>query len=147
MTPTELHALIMSDDIAQQLAIVGDDEACAKQCTKIAPVIQTDLVAKDIQYILSLRKKWGVIRHIATDVSAQIESKQLCLQVTDWVDKSYSVDVTRPEIQELFGELVSKQILTSDDIQALIQKSYVPQRITTEDVSIAMTPYRPGGKI
>lgn len=147
MTPTELYDLIMTDNVARQLATRGDDEACAKQCTKIAPVVQTDLVAKDIQYILSLRKKWGVIRHIATDALSDVSSRQICLQVTDWVDKSYSVNVTQPEIQELFQELVNKQILNNDDVTALIQKSYVKQNITTEAVSVAMAPYRPGGKI
>lgn len=147
MAPTDLYDLIMSDDVARQLATRGDDEACAKQCVKIAPVVQTDLAARDVQYVLSLRKKWGVIRHIATDALSDVSSRQICLQVTDWVDKNYSVDVTQPEIQELFLELVSKQILSNEDVQALVQKSYTAQRITTEDVSTAMRPYRPGGKI
>lgn len=147
MTPTELYDLIMTDNVARQLATRGDDEACAKQCTKIAPVVQTDLVAKDVQYILSLRKKWGVIRQIATDALSDVSSRQICLQVTDWVDKSYSVNLTKPEIQELFQELVNKQILNNDDVTALIEKSYVKQNITTDAVSVAMAPHRPGGKI
>lgn len=147
MTPTQLYELIISDQVANQLATIGDDEACAKQCSKIAPVVQSELAAKDVQYTLSLRKKWGVIRYIATNTAAEAENRQLCLQVTDWVDKNYSVDVTHPEIQELFMELVSKQILSNEDVEALVQKSYVLQTITTQDVSSAMAPYRPGGKI
>lgn len=147
MTLTELYQLIKSDPVANQLATIGDDEACAKQCSKIAPVVQNQLAARDVQYILSLRKKWGAIRYIAANTSAEVESRQLCLQVTDWVDKSYAVDVTSVEIQELFVELVNKQILSSEDVGALVQKSYVPQNITTQDVSNAMAPYRPGGKI
>lgn len=147
MLPTDLYDLIMSDDVARQLATAGDDEACAKQCVKIAPVVQVDVAAKDVQYVLSLRKKWGVIRHVATDALGDVSSKQLCLQITDWVDKNYSVGVTQPEIQELFLELVGKQILSNEDVQALVQKSYTAQRITTEDVSTAMRPHRPGGKI
>lgn len=147
MTPTQLYQLIISDQVANQLATKGDDEACAKRCTQIAPVVQNELAAKDVQYILSLRKKWGAIRYTAANASAEVESRQLCLQVTDWVDKSYSVDVTSPEIQELFTELVTKQILSSEDVEALVEKSYGLQTITTQDVSNAMAPHRPGGKI
>lgn len=147
LTPTELYALIMSDDVARQLATIGDDEACAKRCSKISPIEQTELLAKDVQYVLSLRKKWGVIRRLATDASSDVGTRQLCLQVTDWVDKSYSVDVALPEIQDVLDELVSKQILTNDDVTALVQKSYARKSITTEAVSVAMAPHRPGGKI
>lgn len=147
MIPTEIYNLIMQDDIAKQLALIGNDEECAKRCIKISPLKQIPLSAKEIQLILSLRKKWGFIRSVSIDPNANIETKQLCIIVVDWVDKNYSIDLSLNEVQEILLELIKKQILNNDDLMALTEKSKVHEIITTEDISNAMLPYRNGGKI
>lgn len=146
MKQADLLALIESDPQAKALAKRGDDERCAARCREIAPKVQSPLGAQEAQRILSERKKWAGVR--AAAISAQQQKAREASQTfLDWVSAKYELLMAEPMETSLFADLVTGNVLERADVDALRDASMVSDAISARDVSEAMKPQRPGGRV
>ena len=146
MTPEALAALIEADPQAKALAKRGDDEGCAARCREIAPKVQMPLGAQEAQRILSERKKWAGVRAAANSAQPQ-NTREACQTLLDWVTAKYDLLMAAPMETALFADLTTSGVLLKADVDALRAASMMPDPISARDVSEAMKPQRPGGKV
>ena len=147
MTPAELLALIDSDSVALAFAVAGNDAACAARCIEIAEAVRKPVEAADLQYEAMIGMSWGTMRVKAGDSSVDGQIRALCFQFIDQVQSGRPIDFALPQVEQMLGAMVSVSIVSQATAEAIIAKSWVPQSITANDVSAAMLPRRPEGKI
>jgi hypothetical protein len=71
----------------------------------------------------------------------------LCFQFIDQVQSGRPIDFALPQVAAMLAAMVQAQIVSQATADAIVAKSWVPQIITANDVSAAMSPRRPGGRI
>jgi len=146
MTNEELAALIESDAQAKAAAKRGDDESCAARCSEIAPKVQVPISASQAQYVLSARRKWGALKGAVQSTMPQ-SARESAQTLIDWIERGYSLDFTRAMDTDILAAVVTGGVLTRADSDALTAVGLVSQQISARQVSAAMAPKRPGGKI
>lgn len=147
MTPEELLDLIDGDAIATERAGVGDDSGCASRCVAIAPLVRQPVPAADLQYEAMLGLSWGAMKVTASQADVPIQIRALCHQFIDQVQSGRPIDFALPQVEQMLAAMVAAQIVSQSTADAILAKSWAPQAITANDVSAAMAPRRPGGRI
>jgi hypothetical protein len=147
MTPEELLTLIDSDPDASARATLGDDSGCALRCVAIAPHVRQPVSAGDCQYESMIGLSWGTMRVMATDATVPAQTRALCFQFIDQVQSGRPIDFALPQVAAMLAAMVQAQIVSQATADAIVAKSWVAQTITANDVSAAMSPRRPGGRI
>ena len=147
MTPNELLQLIDSDAEASARATLGDDAGCALRCVEIAPLIRVPVPADDLRYESMLAMSWGAMRVKATDAEVPSHVRALCFQFIDQVQAGRPIDFALPQVGAMMAAMVQAEIVSQATADAIIARSWTKQTITANDVSAAMAPRRPGGKI
>jgi hypothetical protein len=90
---------------------------------------------------------WGTMRVMATDATVAAQTRALCFQFIDQVQSGRPIDFSLPQVAAMLSAMVQAQIVSQATADAIVTKSWVPQIITANDVSAAMSPRRPGGRI
>jgi hypothetical protein len=147
MTPIELLALIDGDTVASGKAAIGDDSGCAARCIVIAPPVRVPVPAAELQYEAMLGMSWGVMKVKASQAEVALEIRALCYQFIDQVQSGRPIDFALPQVSQMLAAMVATGIVSQATADAIIAKSWAPQTITANDVSAAMSPRRPGGRI
>lgn len=147
MTNEELLQLIDSDADASARAALGDDAGCALRCVQIAPLIRVPVPADDLRYESMLAMTWGAMRVKATDAAVPQSVRALCHQFIDQVQADRPIDFALPQVGAMLAAMVQTEIVSQATADAIIARSWTRQTITANDVSAAMAPRRPGGKI
>lgn len=147
MTPAELLALIDSDTEASARALYGDDAGCAMRCSEIAPLVRVPVAADDLRYESMLAMSWGTMRVKANDAEVPAQVRALCHQFIDQVQAGRPIDFALPQVGAMMAAMVQAQIVSQETADAIIGRSWSRQSITANEVSDAMLPRRPGGKI
>jgi hypothetical protein len=147
MTQVELLALIDGDTVATAKAAIGDDSGCAARCVEIAPLVRVPVMPYDLQREAMLTGSWGAMRVTANDAAVPAHVRALCHQFIDQVQSGSSIDFALPQVSQMLGAMVATGIVSQATADAIIKKSWASQTITANDVSAAMSPRRPGGRI
>ncbi len=147
MTPEELLEAIESDAEANQMAKVGDDSGCAARMAAILPKVRVSASAKDVMTIAARNGRWGAIALTCHKDDTDFTTRSVCKTFVDWVNSGSSIDIALGSVQQMIDVLLNASLITSSDISEIESLSWVPQVITANDVSAAMSPRRPGGRI
>lgn len=143
MTPADLYTAIQADPAAAALAAAGNDAGCAARMAAVLPPVLGVVRSRDLLI-------WGA----KTGVRARIEAKltdppvgAICLAVRDLLYSGGDFDGANPDNQTMIVALVSAGVMTSDDQASLLTLAARPYPVTADDVSAAMAPHRPNGKV
>jgi len=147
MTPTELLALIDSDSVASALAVAGDDAGCAARCVQIATPVRVPVAADTIKYSAVTSLSWAKIKLARDSAASPVELRMICISFIDWVDSGRTINFDLPLVQGMLARLIAAGLVDQAVADQMIAMQSVPQTITANDVSAAMLPRRPEGKI
>jgi hypothetical protein len=103
--------------------------------------------ADDLRYESMLAMSWGAMRVKATDAAVPQSVRALCHQFIDQVQAGRPIDFALPQVGAMLAAMVQTEIVSQATADAIIARSWTQQTITANDVSAAMSPRRPGGKI
>lgn len=147
MTSEEILAAIDSDAIAFEMARSGDDSGCAGRLVAILPKVQWPVAADDVLLIAARRGKWGAIALTCENQQADFTLRSVCKTFVDWTQAKRAIDFELESVQAMVAVLISASLITQLDIDEIKLMGLKPQAITTNEVSLAMAPRRPEGKI
>lgn len=147
MTPSELLTLIEGDTLANQLATAGDDAGCALRCIQIAPHVRVPVTADSLKYAAVTSLAWAKIKLARDNPNTPTELKIACISFIDWVDSGRTMNLDLPLVQGMLAGLIAAELVDRSVAEEMTASQSVPQVITANDVSTAMLPRRPGGKI
>lgn len=148
-TDAEIYAAIQADATAKALAAAGSDAACAARLNAITPpvfgVTQGMVSATNL---LVWGASSGARQAIEQGISSAVPGvPSACLAVRDLLAFGGAWDSANPTNQQLVTALVTAGVLTSGQGQSLLALGQSPVIVSGADVSRAMAPYRPNGKV
>lgn len=138
MTPSALKTLIQSDQTALDHYNAGRHAACASRCSEIAPKLRTPVAADVIQRASSLSGSWAKIVLARESASTPAEIKGVCVTFLDWIDKGRTIDFYLPQVKAMLAALVSANLVTQSEADALDAAANTAQVFSTDDVQAAM---------
>jgi hypothetical protein len=147
VTSEEILAAIDSDPIAFEMARHGDDSGCAARLVAILPKIQGPVAADDVLLIAARRGRWGPIALTCENQQADFALRSVCKTFVDWTQAKRSIDFDLPSVQMMISVLISASLITESDVSEIKTYGQEPHSITAMQVSQAMEPRRPEGKI
>lgn len=140
MTPTELKALIESDELATQLAASGNDAACAARCSVIAPKVykETILTERGLYVALGAEVAETILQKLAGFAAANQTQSPIIARVLDWLKPNNGgVDFGDAQTLGLVGLLTQGGLFTAEEYAALSAIALVPQTITEAQIERA----------
>lgn len=144
MTDAEVLTLIDGDPTASSLAASGDDAGCAARLGSIAPASESAPITQD--QLLMWGAATGAIKRII-DGQANASVGPLCQAVMIRVNSAGTFDASNAANKAGIAALVSAGILTSQEAQSLAAMGLRKPTITTDQVSRALSPRRPNGRV
>ena len=140
MTPTELKALIESDDTAAALLLAANDAGCADRCNQIAPAKQRRVPNIEIKRHAILSGYWPPVTIASERETQNAQLRGLALSVGAWInDVNATTDFELPEVQAMIDGLVTAGLMTAEQSASLLALGYEPEVITAQEVEFVRT--------
>ena len=145
MTDAELYTLIQGDTDAKHRAAIGDDSGCAARCSIIAPTIRQPVDAERVQAAAIASGLWAIVKIAAQNNGLPNPPRGAAMSFVDWIEAGRPIDMDGGTVQGVGAVLLSYNLATQEQLDALQSLADVPQVISTDQVSAAMAPHRGGG--
>ena len=145
MTDSELYALIHGDTQAAALYAEGNDEGCAVRCSSIAPPIRQPVAAERVQAAAIASGLWAIVKIAAQNVGLPNPPRGAAMSFVDWIEAGRPIDMDGGTVQAVGAVLLSYNLATQEQLDALQVLADVPQTITQQQVGSAREWHRVSG--
>jgi len=147
MTDGELYTLIQSDAQAAALFSEGNDEGCAVRCSAIAPPIRQPVAAERVQAAAIASGLWAIVKIAAQNVGLPNPPRGAAMSFVDWIEAGRPIDMDGGTVQGVGAVLLSYNLATQEQLDALQVLADNPQTITQQQVGAAREWHRVTGGV
>lgn len=149
MTDAELYALIQSDPTAKAHADAGRDADCAARCRAIAPPVLTGNQATE-RSLYDAFADPADAEAILQGLATIGQSNPVVARAASWLKPDQGgLDVGHATVRTMLDQLAAAapNVFTAARVAAIKALGETAARISADDVSRAMLPHRPNGKV
>lgn len=147
MNLEQIYNIIQSDEIAKNLALIGNDTDCAKRVSEITPISDVLVDAGDIKKVASMNGAWASVSLARESSQVPDQIKGICITFLNWIESGYRIDFTLNEVQSMMNGLILSGIISQDQANAISNLGKKRYLVNTNEISAAMLPYRVDGRI
>ena len=137
MTDAELYTLIQGDTQAAALFTDGNDEGCAVRCSSIAPPIRQPVAAERVQAAAITSGLWAIVKIASQNTGLPNPPRGAAMSFVDWIEAGRPIDMDGGTVQGVGAVLLSYNLATQEQLDALQVLADVPQMITQQQVGAA----------
>jgi hypothetical protein len=145
MTDAELYTLIQGDTQAAALYAEGNDEGCALRCSAIAPPIRQPVAAERVQAAAIASGLWAIVKIAAQNTALPNPPRGAAMSFVDWIEAGRPIDMDGGTVQGVGQVLLSYNLATQPQLDALQALANVAQTITQQQVGAAREWFRVTG--
>ena len=145
MTDAELYTLIQSDAQAAALFSEGNDEACAVRCSSIAPAIRQPVAAERVQAAAITSGLWAIVKIASQNTGLPNPPRGAAMSFVDWIEAGRPIEMDGGTVQAVGAVLLSYNLATQEQLDALQVLADNPQTITQQQVGSAREWHRVSG--
>jgi hypothetical protein len=145
MNDSELYTLIQSDPAAVAAYNAGDDDACALRCSVIAPTVRRPVPAEEVQAAAIASGLWAIVKIAAQNTALPNPPRGAAMSFVDWIEAGRPIDMDGGTVQGVGQVLLSYNLATQPQLDALQALANVPQAITQQQIGAAREWHRATG--